>query len=254
MVIVAAILALQVAASQDAALALAAGDITARREALAGISATSPADRSDQMWRALRQEVDRLMVCLDVHPPSAAESELLRCDIRPTSEDNYLPDLIAALGQSSDPLMIPTLIRVAPSGGMAAAALARFGDVAVPALIESALGSRSGPWGDESSGAMFTLARMLEQPAPDSGRPLSSGSRRQINDAARTVFQSKLTWVNQIGIVMLALATADADLRSRVETLATDRSEWRRMGVTDEARIIQVQNSIRAQLVRHPKK
>ena len=45
-------------------------------------------------------------------------------------------------------------------------ALGQCGKPAVPALIESALGSRSGPWGDESSGAMFTLARMLEHTTP----------------------------------------------------------------------------------------
>jgi hypothetical protein len=48
------------------------------------------------------------------------------------------------------------------------------------------------------------------------------------------------------------LATKDVTLRAEVEKLATDASEWRRRGVTDQARIAQVQNSIRFALTQHP--
>ena len=115
-----------------------------------------------------------------INTPPPAERQTLRCDITPRSEDEYLADLVGALSQSRDPSMIPTLIKVAPSGAMAAAGLARFGDLAVPALIESAMSSRSGPWVSESHGSMFTLARMLEEPAPVASQPVSDANRVRI--------------------------------------------------------------------------
>jgi hypothetical protein len=250
---VASFLVVLLAVGQDDPRILGAGDLDARHDALARILAIAPVERTAGQWQALRQEVDRVVACLDVRSPSPAESQKLRCDVRPRSEDNYLPDLIQALGQSRDTSMIPTLIKVAPSGTIAAAALVRFGDVAVPALIESAMSSRSGPWVSESSGAMSTLARMLEQPAPDAVQPLSRASRLRITDTARTLLHTKLTGANQIPIIALVLATKDVALRAEVEALATDASEWRRRGLTDQARIAEVQNSIRFALTQHPK-
>jgi hypothetical protein len=249
---VSSVLALLLAVGQDDARILGTGDLDARRHALARIVATPPAERTADLWRALRQEVDRVVTCLDVRSPSPAERQTLQCDMTPRSEDDYLADLVGALSQSRDPSMIPTLIKIAPSGGIAAAGLARFGDLAVPALIESAMSSRSGPWVTESGGAMFTLGRMLEEPAPDAIQPLSAANHVRITDAARTLLRTKLTWQNQIPIIALVLATKDATLRAEVEALATDASEWRRRGLTDQSRITQVQNSIRFALARHP--
>jgi hypothetical protein len=122
----------------------------------------------------------------------------------------------------------------------------------VPALIESAMSSRSGPWVTESDGAMFTLARMLEQPSPDAIQGLSAASRVRITDTARTLLRTRLTFQNQIPIIALVLATKDTTLRHEVEALATDASEWRRRGLTDESQITRVQNSIRFALTQHP--
>ena len=251
MLSVSSILALLLAVGQDDARILSTGNLGARHDALARIIAIPPADRPPDLWRALRQEVDRLVACLDVRSPSPAERQTLHCDVTPQSEDDYLADLVGALSQSRDPSMIPTLIKVAPSGAMATAGLARFGDLAVPALIESAMSSRSGPWVFESGGAMFTLARMLEGPAPDVIQPLSGANRVRITDTARTLLRTTLTWQNQIPIINLVLATTDVTLKAQVEALATDASEWRRRGLTDQSRITQVQNSIRAALARH---
>jgi hypothetical protein len=246
------VLALFLAAGQDDAQILSTGNLDERREALARIVAVTPAERTPDQWRALRQEVDRLVACLDVHSPSPAEQQTLHCDIKSRSEDEYFPELVRALSQSRDPSMIPTLIKVAPSGAMAAAGLARFGDLAVPALIESAMSSRSGPWVTESDGAMFTLARMLEKPAPDAVQGLSAANRVRIADTARTLLRTKLTFQNQIAIIALVLATKDITLRHEVEALATDAAEWRRRGLTDESQITRVQNSIRFALTQHP--
>ena len=73
----------------------------------------------------------------------------------------------------------------------------------------------------------------------------------RITDTARTLLRTTLTWQNQIPIINLVLATKDLTLKARVEALATDASEWRRRGLTDQSRITQVQNSIRAALARH---
>jgi len=249
---VSSILALLLAVGQDDARILSTGNLGARHDALARIIAITPAERTPDLWRALRQEVDRVVACLDVRPPSPAARQTLHCDIKPRSEDDYLSDLVGALSESRDPSMIPTLIKVAPSGAMAAAALARFGDLAVPAVIESAMSSRSGPWVSESGGAMFTLGRMLQEPAPDVIQPLSGANRLRITATARTLLRTQLTWQNPIAIITLVLTTKDVTMRAEVEALATDASQWRRRGLTDQSRITQVQNSIRAALARHP--
>jgi hypothetical protein len=119
--IVASILALLLAVGQDDARILGTGNLDARRHALARIIAITPAERTPDMWRALKKEVDRVVACLDVRSPSPAERQTLHCDITPRSEDDYLADLAGALSQSRDPAMIPTLIKVAPSGAIAAA-------------------------------------------------------------------------------------------------------------------------------------
>jgi hypothetical protein len=238
---------IQLVVGQRDAQILSSGGIEARREVVMRILATPTGERSQAIWLALRREVDRLVTCLDVEPPTAEVRKELHCEIRPGSEDDYLPNLIEALSQSPDPAMIPTLIKVTPGGGTAAAALVHFGDLAVPALIESALSSRSGPWVTEAGGSMFALAEMLH------GTAVGDRSRTAITATARTLLQEKVIDAHWISIVNLALSTRDADLRSEVETLAADPSEWIRRGLTDPARIAQRQSSIRFQLTRHPK-
>ncbi len=253
---VASIFALQLLAGQDDARVLTTGDIAARHAALDRIAAIPPGERSEEVWQALRQELERVVKCIDLGSTSPAESTALRCDVHPTAEDEYLPTLVSALAQTRDPLMIPTLIRVAGSGAMATEPLVRFGELAVPALIEAAMSSRRGPWGDESSGAMFALSRMLEQPPANSERALGNAARGRILELARTALRTRLTaaaYIPYIPVVGLALATGDASLRSEVELLAHDSSEWRRRGVTDPAQVTRMQNSIRFQLTRHPK-
>src|SRR5262245_23038472 len=115
------LLAAQLVVGQDGAHGLSTGDIEARHGTLVRILSIPPSGRSDEIWKALRHELDRLVACLDVRNPSPEESRELNCDIRPKSEDSYLPDLITAVGQDNDPAVIPTLIKVASSGGMATA-------------------------------------------------------------------------------------------------------------------------------------
>jgi hypothetical protein len=141
-VIVSAVLAFFLAVRQDDARLLTTGTLDARRDALARIMALPPAQWSPDLWHAVRQEVERVVTCLDVRS-TPAEKQTAPCDVLPRSEDNYFGDLVQALSQGRDPAIIPTLIKVASSGAMAATALARFGDLAVSPLIESAMSSRS---------------------------------------------------------------------------------------------------------------
>ena len=94
MLTVSSILALLLAVGHDDARILSTGNLGARHDALARIIAIPPADRPPDLWRALRQEVDRVVACLDVRSPSPAESPTLHCDITPQSEDDYLADLV----------------------------------------------------------------------------------------------------------------------------------------------------------------
>src|SRR5258706_8676910 len=245
------VLAVLLVFGQDDARIFNTGDLGARHEALARILAIAPGNRTADVWEALKQEVERLVACLDVVPPSPAARQSLQCEIAPRAEDDYLPELITAIGQSRDPSMIPTLIKVVPSGAIAADALMRFGDLAVAPLIESAMSSRSGPWVEESGGATLALSRMLEQPAAAT-EAISGANRSRITQTARTLFDSRLTATNQIAIVALALATKDAALRSEVEALATNAFEWQRRGVVDQTEIARAQRSIRYQLTRYP--
>lgn len=248
----ASLLFLLLLVGQDDARILSTGELGARHDALNRILAIAPDQRTMEMWLAVKQETDRLVACLDVVPPSPMEKQTRRCDIVPQSEDNYLPDLITALAQTRDPAMISSLIRVAPSGAIATNGLVRFGESAVPALTQAATSSRSGPWGEESTGAMFALAKMLQQADSGGGVTLTPTIRLRITETARTLLETGLTSTNQIAIVALALATRDAALRSQVQDLATNTFEWPRRGVTDPAEIARIQNSIRFQLTGRP--
>ena len=236
----------QFTSSNNDATVLATGDAAARYEAATRILATPADQRSEAVWQALRSEVERLVRCGDVPPPPPPEWNRLKCETGVGRESEYLPTLIEALSQTTDPAMIPTLIKVAPSGAIAISGLMKFDDVAVPLLIESALSSRSGPWVTEADGAMFALAKVVE------GGRISAESRLQVTDTARELLNDRLTDANWIAVVNLALATADTDLRARVERLANDASELRRHDLADD-HIEQIQRGIRFQLSRHPK-
>jgi hypothetical protein len=231
------------------AVMLTTGKTAARSEALGRILATPPGARTRDVWEALRDELNRVVACLDVQKPSPAQRRKLHCEvgISHNSEDSdYLLDLISAVSQSDDPATIPTLIRVAPGHAGARLALVNFGDVAVPALIESALSSRSGPWVSEDSGSMSALGEMVV------GDHISAASRARIIDTARSLLRDKFTWVNEITVVYLALATGDPVLRDEITKMANDSSELIRRGIPPE-HIEQVQRGIRYELAHPPK-
>jgi len=215
--------------SPDAVI-LTTGKAAARYGALGRILATPPDARTRDVWKALRDELDRVVACLDVQKPPRAEARKLHCEIGIGSheEDNYLLDLISAVSQSTDPAAIPTLIRVARGHAGAFSALVNFGDVAVPALIESALSSRSGPWVTENSGSMGVLAEML------AGEHITAVSRERITDTARTLLHNKFTWVTKIPVAQLALATGDPVLRDEITRMVNDSSELMRRGIPAE--------------------
>ena len=226
----------------DDARVLATGTIGDRHDALNRIRSVPPEKREPSVWEALASEVDRLMVCHDITSPTPAISAARRCDVSPGAESDYIPDLGEALGATTDPRFIPELVRLAPGLGAASVALARFGDAALPALIESAKGDRTGPWVSEAGGAMFALSEMIRPTRGPATTALSQAGRTRIVATANELMNTKLTtaW---IPVVSLALATRDQAIRDVVEKLASDPDEWRRRGVTDQSKLDRMQRS-----------
>lgn len=238
----------QASAPNRDAVTLTTGNAAARAEALGRILATRPDARTPDIWKALRDELNRVVACLDAQKPSPAQRRKLHCDVGiPHSEDSdYLPDLISAVSQSDDPASIPTLIRVAPGHESALVALVNFGDAAAPALIDSALSSRSGPWVSEDSGAMFAMGKMLV------ADHIGAVNRARIVDTARSLLHDKFTWINEPSVVYLALATGDPVLRDEVTRMADDASDLMRRGIPPD-HVEQVQRHIRYSLAHPPK-
>lgn len=84
------------------------------------------------------------------------------------------------------------------------------------------------------------------------GDHISAASRARIIDTARSLLRDKFTWVNEITVVYLALATGDPVLRDEITKMANDSSELIRRGIPPE-HIEQVQRGIRYELAHPPK-
>jgi hypothetical protein len=134
-------------------------------------------------------------------------------------DGEYYTDLVEALGQWRDPAAITPLLGAVGSGNLAADALARFGDLAVPGLSRIVSQQDVG----DISGAIFTLAKLVSGPVANAIQPVSDTSRRQIVTIARGLLTSQFLTQRAIPIISLLLATHDADLRARVVSLSERR-------------------------------
>jgi len=83
------------------------------------------------VWAALIREVGRVQrIYHRLH------DETLPAPTPDTTFDNeYYMDLIEALSQSRDPVVIPLLVEAAGRGKDATDGFARFGDLAIPPLV-----------------------------------------------------------------------------------------------------------------------
>lgn len=132
-------------------------------------------------------------------------------------------ELIAGLAQLvaafRDPRAIPALTAALENSPQAIHALAEFGELAAPAVLER-LGSTT--IGDIENDALMTLRFMAEGVG---GPPLTSATRDRMRQVARerlTTPQKSVVRVWQA--IDLGIALHDAELRRIVKSLASDRN------------------------------
>lgn len=224
---------------QVRAAALERGGVEQRHDALVQLLETPSSQWSPEVWGAIRREVARMLAYFR-QPVRDKE------DVGERYGEYYL-DLVEALSETRDPADIPLLVDVSGSGKNATDCLVRFGDLAVPALLQTVRGKTLNDH-LQIGGAMFALADMLRSPPTDAIAPVSDASRRQISAVAQETLEQRLTFNNVIEITDLALATKRPDLRQQLERLAADATEWKRRGLVDPKEIDHCQRIIRAQL------
>ena len=216
--------------------ALENGPLEQRHLALLELRKIPPAQRDSRLWAALAREALR------------AQQAPRRPENRAQREEyfDYQGDLVSMLAESSDPAMIPVLLKFVGTDGEARAALRKFGDLAVPGLVQI-LDDGNAPSLDKG-GASFALAGMLEARGNTS---LSDQYRRQILEVAAEQLYQHLTFGNVIDVAILALATERPDLRAELGQLASETAPWIRRGLSDRDQIKQCQRTIQVQLQKH---
>ena len=223
------------AEQQRPGIGIESGTTRQRMDALIEIGET----RSPAILAAVRREADRMM--REFYRGSIATKE----NEEPDLYDNYTGALVQILGESGDPAHIPVFIDHAGSGSWAANWLVKFGNVAVPAMLQAARRHRDDS--NQRMGVCLALARMLKAD-PVMSSPLTDESRQQIGVLAAELIEKQLGYGNSFGIAVLALATGRPDLRQQLERLAVDESLWRARGLRDRALVTQAQGGIAIQL------
>jgi hypothetical protein len=241
--------AAQQATPPDLARILGSGALNDRYQAARDVLQIPPEQRDEALWVALAGELQR------VASESQARTDALVAGRQVPSlgeeHSEYFAALIEAVSQWRDPRAIRPLIS-GGSGMLATRGIIRFGDAAVPLLIEAArTGHRS-----ERGGVLLALQILLEgfQVEPRiPPTPLSRASREQILQLARDLLRPKPGAFRDLPTEAgLALATGDEELRQQVESLAREPGLVAQFtGVGDPNEIARLQNAIRARLDRH---
>ena len=235
---------------QDVARTLRNGALNDRHRAARDVLQIPPEQRDEGLWGALTDELQR------VASESHARIDALNAgrDVPSLGEDHgdYYRDLVEAVGQWPDRRALRPLIS-AGGGMLATKGIVRFGEAAVPLLIEAA---RTGHT-SEKGGALLALQILLEgfpvEPHNIPPTALSSPPREQILKLARELLRPGATeWRDLPMEAGLALATGDQALRDQVELLAREPGLVAQFtGAGDPNEITRVQNAIRARLDRH---
>jgi hypothetical protein len=212
------------------------GSLEQRHSALLKLLDIPPERRDAKLWTALAREALRALAA-SRGPKAPGEREEYTA---------YLEDLDDAIGESRDPAMIPVLLKFVGIGGPAIAGLDRFGNLAVPGLVQI-LNDGSADTLDKQ-GARFALAGMLDARG---NTTLSDQNRRLIFDVAEQELHQRLTFGNVIDVAVLALATRRPDLRSELEGLTMDTEPWIRRGLVDRDQIKACQRIIQVYLQEH---
>ncbi len=215
------------------------GSTEERLEALVKILKVAPDQRETATWQVLEREARRMLeVRRGLRPGSEEDVEIIMA---------YSAGLIGALAQWRNPKLIPLLIEYSSGYSYAWEGLYRFGDIAVPALINAIVGA------DDSgvvASSTVILGRILREPAGGQITPLTAAHHQQIVALAEELLGPRFTLGNIVGITDLALATGRADLRQDLERLAVDSLAWSERGVSEAASIELGQRILKGQLKR----
>ena len=243
--------AVQQATPPDLARILGSGALNDRYQAARDVLQIPPEQRAEALWVALAGELQR------VASESQARTDALIAGQQVPSlgeeHSEYFAALIEAVSQWRDPRAIGPLIS-AGSGMLATRGIVRFGDAAVPSLIDAARTSHR----SQRGGVLLALQILLEgftvgPYIPPT--PLSQTSREQILQLAHDLFHPGTTSLPDLPMAAgLALATDDETLRQQVELLAREPgvvAQWTGLGYPNE--IARLQNAIRVRLDRHPR-
>lgn len=126
----------------------------------------------------------------------------------------YVLDYMHAVAGLRDPAAIPFLVSVMKHGAIAANALADFGAVALPAVLETV---DAGQHADVRMG-LAVLRFMVEDGA------VREADLPKIREVARKRLAGRQHWRVVLGAMHLAVALADREFLDRMATLASDRA------------------------------
>ena len=239
-------------AQQDLLRIFQTGTLDARHQAARDVLEIPVDQRGEALMLTVANELER------VAAESHARTDALNAgaDVPSLGADHgdYYRDLVDAVSHWSDRRALRPLLSVAGTGMLATRGILRFGEAAVPLLIDAARSGHS----SERGGTLHALAILLEgfpvEPYNIPPTALSTPARRQITQLARDMLlRAGDTGSPHLPMIAgLALATGDEGLRAQVELLAREPGLVAQFtGLGDPVKIGLVQNGIRARLDRH---
>jgi hypothetical protein len=243
--------------SQEELIAtLRTGTPAERDAALDQVALIPPDQRGTALWLTLVNELQRLTKEDEAREDAVASGRELPAQGPLGGVPGYLRDLITVVGEWRDPRVIPALIS-APGGGMIITEpIVRFGDVAVPSLIETARHGHASHF----AGSMLALEMLMTgRTTPPYNIPpaaLSPESRNGILRLAQDLLRPKATpWPHLPIVASLALTTGDPELRRQVELLAREPGVVSQVtGLIDAHSIDLIQHGIAARVKEHPQR
>jgi hypothetical protein len=243
----------QIPSQEELISTLRAGAPTARAAAIDRVARIPPDQRGEDLWLALVDELQRLTRENDARDDLTAAGKEVPASGVLGGVEGYLPDLITVVGEWRDVRVLPALIS-APGGGMIITEpILRFGDTAVPLLIDAARRGRRSQLG----GSLLALQWLTEgftnvaYNIPPAN--LSPQNREAILQLARDLLRPKaVSWSALPTVAALALATKDPDLTQQVELLAREPGLVSQVtGLVDAQSIDLIRNGIAARVKAH---
>ena len=192
---------------------------------------------------ALEAEVERV----------DTRSRVLRAgaDAAPVGNPEFVAVLSRLVVPLDDPRSIPGLVGVMRFTPPAMGALAAFGELAAPHVLEVVMDARC--FRSQVDNGLITLRYMIEQPSTD--HPLAASTLDRIREAARLHLLSKDplgTGTTMRWAIDLAIALDDRELRRIVESLASDPDAVRARDVNRPDRVAKTQQRARDRLAGIP--